>query len=287
MWLLLFVFGLAVGSFLDVLASRYDSDKFLLSKNVTHGRSGCVKCGKKLEWFELVPIISFALQAGRCRSCKAKLSLEYPVVEILSGLIFVLVPFQVISSSNLQHPTSYISAFLWILVFLTLLLITLIDLRLNLIPDEASIFLVILGIFLIILTASQFSLAEGSFLGPYAAMAGLRQNIWLNHMLAAVSSGIFFGLIIVITRGRGMGGGDLKLGAALGVVFGWPDILALLVLAFIIGSLFGLGGIIRRKKTLKSAMPFGPFLALASVLIFFFGGDLARLYLKLLNFIPQ
>ena len=84
-----------------------------------------------------------------------------------------------------------------------------------------------------------------------------------------------------------MGGGDLKLGAPLGVVFGWPDILAILALAFIIGSLFGLGWIFRRKKTLKSAMPFGPFLSLASVLIFFFGEDLTRSYLKLLNFIPQ
>ena len=277
MWLLLFVFGLAVGSFLDVVASRYDPDKFLLSKKIIGGRSRCVKCGKKLEWLELIPIISFALQAGRCRSCKTKLSLEYPLVEILSGLIFVLVP---------RAFSSWTVAGLWILVFLTLLLITLIDLRLNLIPDEASIILTILGIFLIILTASRFSLAEGSFLGPYAAMAGLRQNIWLNHLLAAISAGLFFGLLILITRGRGMGGGDLKLGAALGVVFGWPDTLAILALAFIIGSLFGLGGILRRKKTLKSAMPFGPYLALASVLIFFFGGDLARLYLKLLNFIP-
>lgn len=276
MWLLLFVFGLAVGSFLDVLASRYNPDKFLLEKKVIGGRSGCTKCGKKLEWFELIPIISFALQAGRCRSCKTKLSLEYPVVEIVSGLIFVLVP-RVISPWTV--------AGLWILVFLTLLLITLIDLRLNLIPDEASIFLIILGVLLIILTASRFSLVEGSFLGSYAALAGFRQNIWLNHLLAAISSGLFFGLLIAITRGRGMGGGDLKLGAALGIVFGWPDILAILALAFIIGSLFGLGGILRRKKTLKSAMPFGPYLALASVIIFFFGGDLARLYLKLLNFI--
>ncbi|MBI2033632.1 MAG: prepilin peptidase [Candidatus Liptonbacteria bacterium] len=285
--MLLFLFGLAVGSFLDVIATRYNPNKFLLEKKVIGGRSRCAKCGKELGWFELVPVISFALQAGRCRSCKAKLSLEYPLVEILCGLIFVFVPFQVLTPSNIQHLTSYLAAFLWILVFLTLLLITLIDLRLNLIPDEANIFLVILGVLLIILTASHFSLAEGSFLGPYAAITGLRQNIWLNHLIAAISSGLFFGLLIVITRGRGMGGGDLKLGAALGVVFGWPDILAILASAFIIGSLFSLVWILRRKKTLKSAMPFGPFLAIASVLIFFFGGDLARLYLKFLNFIPQ
>ena len=278
MWLLLFVFGLAVGSFLDVLASRYNPDKFLLSYEITRGRSKCQSCGKELKWFELVPIISFVLQAGRCRTCKARLSFEYPLVETLSGLIFVLVP---------RIFSSWTVAGLWILVFLTLLLITLIDLRLNLIPDEASIFLVILGALLIILTASRFSLVEGSFLGPYAALAGLRQNIWFNHLIAAISSGLFFWLIIVITRGRGMGGGDLKLGAALGVIFGWPDILALLALAFIIGSLFGLGGILRRKKTLKSAMPFGPYLTLASGIVFFFGGDLARSYLKLLNFIPQ
>ena len=92
MGIILFFFGAAVGSFINVLATRYDPAAFLFSRRVIGGRSHCPGCGKTLRWFELIPLFSFLVQGGRCRRCKKRLSIQYLIVELLSGLIFVLVP---------------------------------------------------------------------------------------------------------------------------------------------------------------------------------------------------
>ena len=279
MAVLLFILGLAVGSFLDVVASRYDPDTSLLSKKVISGRSRCTSCGRVLKWFELIPLLSFITQAGRCRSCQARLSFEYPLVEVLSGLIFVFVPRAVLSP--LHSPTDYLGAILWVLTFLTLLLVALIDLRTRIIPDEASVFLASLGILLVLLGASSFGLIDGSFAGGYAALFGIRQNIYVNHLVGFLAAAIFFALLVIITRGRGMGGGDVKLAAALGILFGWPDVILITALAFMLGSVVGLFQILFQGRTLKSFLPFGPFLALGSMLVFFFGEHIIRFYFQL------
>lgn len=284
----LFIFGLAIGSFLNVVALRYDPDKFILNKNILGGRSACPKCGHKLKWFELVPLLSFLFLLGRCRKCRKRISFQYPIVELLTGLIFVFVPkFLSLSAISLGNPclrqgvlcsTLQVS---WILVFLTLLVLSLIDFRLKLIPDEASIFLVALGIIIAALTVDQFSSVSGSYLGPYGALFGLRENIWLNRLVAVLFGAIFYFALILITRGRGMGMGDLKLTAALGLVFGWPDIILITALSFIIGSLFSIPLMVARKKGLKSFLPFGPFIALAALAVFSFGERLMSLYFSL------
>ena len=276
----LFVLGLAIGSFINVLSLRYDPDKFLLNTKVMGGRSFCPHCRNKLNWFELVPLLSFIWLRGRCRTCKTKLSFQYPIVELASGLIFVLVPL-------ITPPTTHYSllATFYVAVFATLLLISLIDIRLKLIPDEANIFIALLGIPIIFLIKTNFSLTDGSFLGSYAGIFGFRESIWLNHGLALLFGAVFFLILILITRGRGMGMGDLKLAAALGLVFGWPDIILITALSFILGSIFSLPSLITRKKGMKSFLPFGPFLALASLVVYFFGYDLMRLYFQLFNLV--
>ena len=283
--LLLFVFGAAVGSFLNVVSLRYVPEKFLFHRGVLGGRSWCRACGKTLRWFELIPLISFAIQGARCRSCKAALTLQYPIVEILGGLIFAFVPSQVAFVLNRFGAFSFFDfsmlAGLWVLVFLTLLLISAIDARTNLIPDEANIFLAVLGILLMVSGGRAFGPVEGSFLGHYALLFGVRESIWLNHLLAAALAAIAFGFIILITRGRAMGLGDLKLAAALGLVFGWPDILMIIVIAFIIGAIAGLAAIIARRKTMGSFVAFGPFLSLGALLSFFFGFLILDFYFKL------
>lgn len=278
---LLFLFGLAVGSFLDVIATRYRPDTFLLSKKVIGGRSRCTKCGKTLEWFELIPILSFVLQAGRCRSCKTRLSTEYPFVELISGLIFLFVPHFLSLAPGLSIVELVLSSALWILVMLTLFLIALIDLRTQIIPDEANLFLGILGIALALVVSSRFGLVEGSSIGHYAALAGLRGNIWLNRAAAALIAGFFFFVLIYITKGRGMGGGDLKLAASLGLVFGWPDIGLVVGLAFVLGSVAGIFEIVLKGKTLKHLVPFGPFLSLSALLVFFCGERILDFYFAL------
>src|SRR5579864_1730638 len=122
----LFLAGVAVGSFLNVLALRYDG------KWHAGGRSHCPKCGHILHWFELIPLASFAIQRGKCRSCGVKIGLQYPFVESLSGAIFVFVPLRF--ADNLF-------AGLWILAFEVLLLIAYIDLRLQIVPDELVVLL--------------------------------------------------------------------------------------------------------------------------------------------------
>jgi len=285
------VLGLAIGSFLNVVALRYDPDKFIFNRRTLGGRSACPKCENKLNWFELVPLLSFIFLRGRCRNCKASISFQYPLVEIFSALIFLFVPLFIHSSKflvlvgdlNLGGVEKIILSILFVLVFLTLLLVFLIDLRLKIIPDELNLFLIILGALLIFFTQSGFDLTGGSFLGSYAGIFGLRSNIWLNHLSALFFGALFFGALILITRGRGMGMGDLKLSAALGFLFGWPDILLIVAIAFILGSIIGLLNMVTGRKRWKSYLPFGPFLALSSIIIFFWGHNIVSVYFNLFS----
>jgi len=142
---ILFFLGAAVGSFIGVIADRYEEDLPIWDKKIIGGRSHCEFCGKKLRWFELVPILSFAWQKGRCSSCSHRLSSRYPFVEIFSGLLFVSVPAYITTHYPLQTTNYYILSVLWLLVFSFLLLISLIDRRLKIIPNETGVALVVLG----------------------------------------------------------------------------------------------------------------------------------------------
>lgn len=275
-----FIFGAIIGSFLDVVASRYNPDEFLFSNKVIGGRSKCVSCGVTLRWFELIPFISFIIQLGRCRSCKAKISYEHFFAEVISGCIVVFVPITLHAVARAWYPPTHMVAveLLWTLAFLFLFLITLIDIRLHLIPDEANIAIGAIGVTLAVLGGQAFGPGAGSFLDGYAFLFGIRDSSVMNHLVGLLSGIALFGFLVVITRGRGMGVGDIKLGAALGILFGWPDALISFALAFIIGSLFGLWHIVRRGGGMKSVLPFGPFLALGAASIFFFGEPIMRWY---------
>jgi leader peptidase (prepilin peptidase)/N-methyltransferase len=254
--IILFAFGLAIGSFLNVVATRYDGKHFLLSDGLIGGRSHCEQCKKTLRWFELVPLFSFALQGGRCRRCKARLSIQYPIVELLSGIIFVSVPFVA---------PSILAAALWMAVFEALLVMALIDIRLGIIPDEINIFLGVIGVLLLLIPA------------PLDAAAVLVK------IIAALGAGIFFALLIVVTRGKGMGMGDLKLAIPLGLIFGWPEIVLVLMAAFVIGAVVGVIAVARGTNSMKGTLPFGPFLALGAATAFFWGAPLIGWYLSLLG----
>ncbi len=252
----LFLFGAAIGSFVNVVALRYDPDLFLFARKRIGGRSRCPHCGKTLRWFELIPLVSFALAGGRCLTCHARVSIQYPLVEVLSGLIFILVPLRL--DGFMAHGLWFMDA-LWISVFESLLLMSLIDIRLQIIPDEINIFLLALGL--------------------VALVFPMNHEPSTSYLLGALFALFFFSLIILTTRGRGMGLGDVKLAAPLGLLFGWPDILILTVSSFIVGSAFGLYAMVFKNKNMKSAVPFGPFLALGAVITFFAGREIAYLYL--------
>ncbi len=278
--LILFIFGASVGSFMGVISDRYREDLSIWSKKIIGGRSHCDSCRRQLRWFELMPVLSFIFQRGKCNSCGKRLGWHYPAIEIASGLIFVSVPL-VIKTYYLLPATYYILSALWISVFSVLLIISIIDYRLRLIPDEANSILAILGL---LITAFQpFNETSGSFLGYYGILFGFHSDRWLNHFLAAALAGIFFAILILVTKGRGMGGGDMKLVAAMGLIFGWPDIILVTILSFVIGSVFGIGAIILKKEKLKSKISFGPFIAFSGFLVFFFVYQIASFSIGLLG----
>ncbi len=292
LFIFLFIFGLVIGSFLNVVALRYDPEKDIFDLKNLGGRSHCPKCGRTLLWYELIPVFSFIFLWGKCRTCLQKISWQYPIVEILSGLIFIL-PIYFLNYYNINYLLAsganifwfYAVSAIWVLAFLSFLLLSLIDFKFFIIPDSLNIFLAILGVVKI----SIFYLADRteyfytSFLGGYSMLFGLQENIWLNHFTALAFGSIFFGMIIYITRGRGMGMGDLKLIAALGFLLGWPDIAFTTLASFIIGGIVGVVLMLRNQKTMKDALPFGPFIVLGVLTTIFFGESLLKLYFSVFN----
>lgn len=264
-----FLLGLALGSFMNVLALRYDPDRFLFSRRVIGwtsrlsggsacppaGRSHCPHCGRTLRWFELIPLVSFIVQFGKCRSCRARISFQYPIVEFLSGVAVAGAPF-FFSGAEL---------WVWTAAALVGILVAVIDVRLALIPDETVAMLGILGVL-----RAAFSNAP-SFFGHYALMFPLQAPVAVNRLAAMALVAGFFGLVVAVTRGRGMGLGDVKLAGALGLLLGFPDVLLAAGLAFLTGSFWSVPFLLTRRKGLKSAIPFGPFLVLGAFLTVCFG----------------
>lgn len=232
---------------MNVVAVRYQEGAKLFSADILSGRSRCPYCGKILSWYELIPLVSYILQFGRCRTCKHLLSIQYPLVELWGGLVFMFVP-------QYLNPPAF-----WILVILTLTLIALIDARLSVIPDALNLFLALLAAVLIIY--------KGAGLG-----------IVVNHLLGGILGGSAIGSIILLSRGRGMGMGDLKLALALGLLTGWPKIVFLLMAAFVIGGFWSAILLILKKKSLKDSIPFGPFLSTAAILVIFVGDVILNWY---------
>jgi len=305
LYVLLFILGLAVGSFINVISLRYQPGQRLLDRKIIGGRSHCPTCRKKLAWYELIPVISFLVQLGKCRGCGHRLSLQYPLVEILSGLIFVFVPLSLtynlqLTTYNLQPTTHNLLLLVvgcWLLVFILFLLLSIIDLRHSIIPNSINFSLAILGIILI--TAypklSNSFIWNPNFSGRFSffkyysmpldflplSIVNSQWSIVINHLFAALLGMAIFGVIILLSRGKAMGWGDFKLVAALGLIFGWPDILMVLLLAFIIGALVSIVFMIAKKKKMKDMIPFGPFLVIGSSLTFFFGYQIINGYFKI------
>jgi len=270
---LLFLFGSAVGSFINVIALRFREERKLWDWSVIGGRSKCPHCRRVLSWYELIPVLSFIIQFGKCRACAKPLSLQYPLVEIITGAAWVFVPMRILAIL----PSAYIAAALFAAAFSLFILLALIDMRLRIIPDELNVIIAVLGA-LIALEISKIGAGGISFLGYYAMLFGHAQNIVVNRILASAIGFLFLGAIVFLTRGKAMGMGDVKFAIPLGILFGFPDIVAILAFAFIIGAIISVPLLLNRRKRMKDAVPFGPFLVLSSALVFFFGFQIFDLY---------
>ena len=295
LYLILFGFGLAVGSFFNVLALRYNPHRSVFALESIGGRSYCRHCHKTLRWFELIPLLSFIIQRGRCRTCRKKLLIQYPIIEFVSGLVFVVVPFYLNSFYNISNsrfvlfeaPQFYYGLILvWIAVFMIWLLIALIDLRHYLIPNELNFiigFLAVVLVSILAFNADRLLPFHDSFLKHYNLIFSPFQNLVLNHIFGLVLGGLFFGAIVFLSRGRAMGMGDVKLAAAAGLLFGWADVGLAIIIAFVVGGIVGAFTLLLKKKTMRDKLPFAPFLVLGFVITFFFGYALVRGYFALFN----
>lgn len=293
--ILFFIFGAGIGSFLNVLILRYDPDRSLFDFKKLGGRSKCPGCRKTLSALELIPIMSFLFLRGKCRGCRGRISFQYPIVELLSGLIFLALPifltkfygFDTVAFFSFLAPLwQYALIGVWILAFLALIVVSAIDIREGIIPDELNIFIALLGLALAVVLSShtgEIFPFSGNFIRHYALLFSAPENIYLSRVLGALVAGVLFLSLVYVTRGRGMGMGDVKFMTAAGFLLGWPDIAIGTLLGFIIGGLGGTLLYFAKRRGMKDKIPFGPFLAVGLMLAVFVGFPLIDFYFSILG----
>lgn len=236
--------GIAVGSFLNVCIFRIPK-----KEDIAVERSHCMYCGHVLQWYELIPLFSFLIQGGKCRSCKKKLSWQYPIVEALNAVLWIAVV--------LVHGLSW-NSILFCICTSILIVITVIDERTMEIPFGCNVFIAILGLIRLILDYTH----------------------WYEYVIGFFAVSLFFLLIVWVTKGRGMGGGDVKLMAAAGLLLGWKSIILAMMIGCVLGSVIHIGKMIFIKKK-EHVLAFGPYLAAGIYLTILFGEPIIKWYLTL------
>lgn len=245
----IFIFGTLIGSFLNVVVYRLPREESL-----SFPPSHCPSCNTRLKFYDLVPILSFLILRGKCRTCGEKISVRYPIVEFSTGLLFLWTVFIFgLSVETVQY----------IIVIGLMIPIFLIDFEHFIIPDRLNF-----GIFLAALITFLFKIQTGST--QWSALADRGFGLLLG--------GGFFLFIAVVTKGA-MGGGDIKLMAALGFLFGVSNTFVLMFFSFIIGGVFSLGLILLKFKKRKDYIAFGPFICLSSFITIFWGNQILQWYL--------
>lgn len=290
-----FILGTVLGSFVKALADRSLTNKSFL------GRSYCPKCKSKLHWYDLLPIVSYLILRGRCRYCGDRIGVEYLVVEVGMGVLIAFLFFQQVTGDRLQVTENFpFTIFLLDLIFkiffittLSVLFIT--DLKKMFIPDRIVVPAIVISfIYLVAQTIYKvgylyfyLSLTRvGQLLLPphsdyfqnHAWQAA--QPFWGGTASALIIGGFFY-LLIIITKGKGMGGGDVKLGAFIGLGLGLPKSLVALMLSFLSGAIFSLVVIFLGKRHFGQVIPFGPFLVLGGLIALFWGQIIIDWYLQL------
>jgi len=262
-----FIFGTIIGSFLNVVIYRFNTGKGLM------GRSSCFSCGKVLAWFELVPIVSFLFQQGRCLKCKCKISWQYPLVELITGVVFTLIAWKLFVVEGLPFLTSSFLLFaLYLVIFSILIVIAVYDLKHTIIPN----FFVYL--FILLSSGIFFMQILGIFKGGIF-------TFYLQDLLAPLILFLFFGGLWLFSGGRWMGFGDAKLSVGIGLLLGWKASIVAFLLSFWVGAIVGilLLSLKQYSFTMKSEIPFGPFLAFGTFLTFIFYPVLNSLFYYLMN----
>ncbi len=255
--LFVFIFGLIIGSFLNCVIWRLHSKESLL------GRSQCPHCHKKIFWYDNIPLLSFIFLEGRCRHCQKAISWRYPLVEFITALLFTLIFFKALS---VHGAVEFWQSTVWLtlvrdwLFVATLIVVFVTDALWYLIFDELVLpVVIVLAVLNIIIGFS-----------------------WHNMLLSATIGSGFFIIQFLVSRGRWIGGGDIRLGLLLGVALGWPLVIPSIFIAYVIGAVVGLGLLSFRKKQWKSVLPLGTFLAISGIITLLYGQELIEWYLRLI-----
>lgn len=249
MSIIVFIYGLIIGSFLNVCIYRIPNNQSLI-----YPSSHCTSCNKKIKWYDLIPVISYIILKGRCRFCKEKISAIYPLVELFTGIVFVY----------LYYKFGLTFYFFKYAVFICLLIvIAMIDLNTMDVYFNTIAFGTIIGIIFTLINYQSFKAI-------------------ISYLLGAIFAGGILSLIIVITKG--MGWGDAEICFMCGLYLGFKLSAIMLLLSFILGAIVGVILILLKKKTRKDYIPFGPYIALASLIALFWGEKIISFYLKSLMF---
>lgn len=246
-----FILGISIGSFLNVVI-----DRLPMGKSVVKGRSYCDYCRHTLSWYDLVPVASFFWLHQKCRFCKKKISWQYPVVEVTAGILFIFTyttMIRIIEPVNLMIILIY---YLTIVSGLTAIFFT--DLKYRIIPDQVLVLLTTVTLIYLYL---------------------FNRNNLQDHLLAALIVFLFFLMMVAVTRGKGMGLGDVKYAFVMGLILGTNSSIISFYLSFLTGAVISLILIVAGRKKMKSTIPFGPFLVSGTFVSLFYG-DLLWLTFK-------
>lgn len=262
--LIIFFFGACVGSFLNVVVYRLNHNLSPLK-----GRSFCPKCKKKILWRDNIPLISFILLRGRCRFCHSPIGWQYPLVELGTG-IFTYIVFRIsyLAGGDILFTTYYM------LITYALIALFVSDFHYQTIPDEI--------VYPAIGLAFLFHLggvAKWSWLNPTSEVVNPMAHLG-GVFLAGLGAAAFFWLLVFVTRGKGMGMGDVKLAGLMGLILGYPKIIVALMLAFLTGALVGAILVIARKRHFREHIPFGPFLTGTTWISLFWGQTIWQFYVE-------
>ncbi|OGI27608.1 MAG: hypothetical protein A2359_04770 [Candidatus Moranbacteria bacterium RIFOXYB1_FULL_43_19] len=258
-----FIVGLIVGSFLGAVNYRLKT-----AEDIVFKRSHCPHCKKKIRWYDNVPLLSFVVLWGKCRACEKNISWKYPAVELLTGLLYAAVAWKFlggwgVSPEKMLTGPDVAEMSFWLFTVSYLVLIFFHDLSFMLIPDAA-----VYPAIIITLLFQYWKYLQGPL-----GIATLK-NPFVGAFFAALVASCFFFLLIWMSRGKWIGGGDVKLGFLAGTIVGWPKILFVLFFAYMIGAVASLILIGLKKKTWKSQIPFGPFLVTGILIVMFFSEQL-------------
>ena len=240
LYIIIFIFGIVIGSFLNVCIYRIPKKEDIVKIN-----SHCMSCNYKLKWYDLVPIFSYICLGGRCRECKTKISIQYPLIEGLNGILYVLVVF--VNGFTIE-------SLLYCLMFSALITLSVIDFRTYEIPFGINLFILALGLIKLATDYRNF----------------------LDYLIGFISVSGFLFLLFLLTKGRGIGGGDIKLMAVSGLMLGWKCNILALAIGCIVGSIVH---IIRMKVSKQDhVLALGPYLSVGIMIAALWGDFLLQWY---------